>query len=75
MIDNTQLAGNFDLDVHYTPDPIPSSNALPPDSAPIDPNGPSIFTALRDQLGLTLVARTAPVEVLAIDHIERPSAD
>jgi uncharacterized protein (TIGR03435 family) len=75
VIDNTQLGGNFDLDVHYTPDPMPSPSALPPDSSPIDPNGPFIFTALREQLGLTLVARTAPVEVLAIDHAERPLPD
>ena len=60
MIDRTQLAGTWDFDVHYTPDPMPTRDALPPESAPIDPKGPSIFTAWREQLGLTLEARTGP---------------
>ena len=75
VIDRTRLAGTWDFDVHYTPDPMPTRDALPPDSAPIDPNGPSIFTALREQLGLTLEARTGPIETLVIDHIERPTPD
>jgi uncharacterized protein (TIGR03435 family) len=75
VIDQTQLAGNFDFDVHYTPDPMPLRDALPPDSAPIDPNGPSIFTALREQLGLKLDGRTQPIETLVIDHVEKPTPD
>jgi len=73
VIDRTELAGNFDLDLHYTPDPMPAPSALPPGSASIDPNGPPMLTALREQLGLTLVARTRPLELLAIDHADRPS--
>jgi uncharacterized protein (TIGR03435 family) len=38
-----------------------------------DPSGPSIFTAVEEQLGLRLEARKAPVEVLMVDHAERPS--
>jgi uncharacterized protein (TIGR03435 family) len=75
VIDQTQLTGNFDLDVLFTPDPIPPRDALPPDSKPIDPNGPSIFAALREQLGLILKSRTRPVETLVIDHVERPMPD
>jgi uncharacterized protein (TIGR03435 family) len=44
------------------------------DPAPAaEPSGPSIFTALREQLGLKLEAARSPVEMLVIDHAERPS--
>ena len=75
VIDHTGLAGNFDLDVQFTPDPLPPRETLPPDSKPIDPNGPSISTAVREQLGLKLEAQTRPVETLVIDHVERPTTD
>jgi bla regulator protein blaR1 len=46
----------------------------PPDGAPPpDASGPSIFTALQEQLGLRLEATKAPAEALTIDHVERPS--
>jgi uncharacterized protein (TIGR03435 family) len=41
--------------------------------APADPNGPSIFTAIQEQLGLKLDARKGPVDVLIITRAERPS--
>ena len=75
VIDRTRLGGTWYFDVHYTPDPMPTRDARPPESAPIDPKGPSIFTALREQLGLTLEARTGPIETLVIDHVERPTPD
>lgn len=40
-----------------------------------DPSGPSLFTAVEEQLGLKLESGKAPVEVLLIDHVERPSAN
>ncbi len=38
----------------------------------VDPNGPSLFTAVKEQLGLKLESTKAPVDVLVIDHVDRP---
>jgi uncharacterized protein (TIGR03435 family) len=76
VVDRTGLAGNFEIDLKWTPDRMPQGP--PPPGAPppsIDPNGPSLFTALQEQLGLKLESERAPVEVLVIDHVERPTPD
>jgi uncharacterized protein (TIGR03435 family) len=64
VLDRTGLSGLYDVDMTYVND------ALTPDAA-----GPSIFTAIRDELGLKLDSTKVPVEMLVIDHIERPSAN
>jgi uncharacterized protein (TIGR03435 family) len=70
VVNNTGLEGNFDFKFEWTPDLGPS--AL--DGQPVDTSGgPSLFTALQEQLGLKLESQKGPVEVLVIDHIERPS--
>ena len=69
------LHGHLALD--YSPDEgqlqafTAGTNLPPPPS--IDPNVPSLFTALQEQLGLKLESGKGPVEILLIDHIERPS--
>lgn len=77
VFDRTGLTGNFEIDLKWTPDRVPSGP--PPPGAPpppaIDPNGPSLFTAVHEQLGLKLESERAPVEVLVIDHVERPTPD
>ena len=77
VVDRTGLKGNFDIDLTWTPDQIPQGP--PPPGAPplpaIDPKGPSIFTALQEQLGLKLESETGPVDVLVIDHVEQPAPD
>ena len=64
VIDKTGLKGNYDVTLHYMPNP--SSN--PPVDEP-----PSIFAALEEQLGLKLQADRAPLKMLVIDRIERPT--
>jgi uncharacterized protein (TIGR03435 family) len=42
-------------------------------AAPSKPSGPSLLTALQDQLGLTVKSATAPVDIIVIQHIENPA--
>jgi uncharacterized protein (TIGR03435 family) len=66
VVDQTGLTGRYDFRLKWSPDEAQSS----------DPNAPpGIFTAIQEQLGLKLVATKAPVDVIVIDHVERPSAN
>jgi bla regulator protein blaR1 len=81
VLDQTGLKGKYDFTLQWTPDQSqrgmfggPKGGAPGPDSPPPpDPNGPSIFTALQEQLGLKLESTKGPVEILIIDHVEKPS--
>ena len=76
VADRTGLEGTFDIDLTFTPDRLPQGT--PPPGVPlpsIDPDGPSLFTALQEQLGLKLESERAPAEVVVIDHVERPTPD
>jgi uncharacterized protein (TIGR03435 family) len=76
VVDRTGLTGGFDADLSWTPDPTsPLLGTAPPDAAPFDPNGPSIFTAVQEQLGLKLEPAKAPLPALVIDRIEAPTAN
>jgi uncharacterized protein (TIGR03435 family) len=79
VVDRTGLTGNFDLNMTWTPDQMPQGRGDPPPGAPpfpaIDPNGPSIFTAVQEQLGLKLESTRAPVDVLVVDRAEHPTED
>lgn len=58
------------------PPPPPPPGAGPgliKEPPPADPNGPTIFTALQEQLGLKLESHKGPVEIIVIDHVEKPS--
>jgi uncharacterized protein (TIGR03435 family) len=68
VVDRTGLEGYFDIDLEWTPEPT-----ITPDSRPevaTDPNGPGIFTAIREQLGVKLNSTTGPVEVVVIDSLD-----
>lgn len=77
VLDRTNLSGTFDFRLSWTPDRIPQGSPPPgaPPLPPVDPNGPSLFAALQEQLGLKLDAIRAPLEVLVIDRAERPTPD
>jgi uncharacterized protein (TIGR03435 family) len=66
IFDKTGLTGSYDFVLEWTPDAEPGA----PDSL-----GPTIFTALQEQLGLRLDSAKGPVDTIVIDRIERPSAN
>jgi uncharacterized protein (TIGR03435 family) len=74
VIDKTGLTERFDFMLTFTPDQTPLPTP-PPGLPPIDPNGPGLFTALQEQLGLKLVPSKAPMDVLVIDSVEHPTPD
>jgi uncharacterized protein (TIGR03435 family) len=71
VLNKTGLAGKYDIDLQFAADPNQSVAAQ--EAPPADANGSSLFTALQDQLGLKLESQKGPVEVLIVDHVERPS--
>lgn len=69
VVDRTGLRGGFDFTLNY----VPGEESLEANSN--RPSGPSLFTALQEQLGLKLKPGKGPVTVYVIDHVERPSAN
>ena len=73
IVDETGLAGTYDLELTFVPDPSQSVPGAAP--ATVDPDAPSLVTALQEQLGLRLEPGRAPVQMLVIDKVERPTID
>ena len=80
VLDRTGFTGEFDVQLSFTPDE--STMGLPGARGPrdvggpqlaTDPDRPTLIAALQEQLGLKLVTTKGPVEVLVIDHVERPT--
>ncbi len=69
VTDKTGLTGKYDIDLKWTPEERLATVA---DNGSDDQPG-SIFTAVREQLGLRLVSTRGPVETLVVDHVEKPS--
>jgi uncharacterized protein (TIGR03435 family) len=63
VIDKTGLTGSYDFTLEWSPEGTPADAAT----------GPSIFTAVQEQLGLKLESSKAPTEILVIDHAEKPT--
>jgi uncharacterized protein (TIGR03435 family) len=66
----TGLEGVFNLKLEWTPESLKPAG---PGAAGPAAEQPSIFTAIQQQLGLRLRSQKTPVEMLVIDHAERPS--
>jgi bla regulator protein blaR1 len=77
VFDRTGLTGNYDFQLTWTPDQVAQRPPGAPEpqinGVPIDPNGPSLFTAVQEQLGLKLDSQRGPVAVLVIDRVEHPT--
>lgn len=76
VVDKTGLTGRYDFTLRWTPDrPVPVTSGADggPAPPPPDSSGPSIFTALQEQLGLKLESQKGPVGTLVIESIEKPS--
>ena len=79
--DRTGLAGSYDFNLTWTPDQMPQRPPGAPDGPPqfngvaVDPNGPSLFTAVQEQLGLRLDSQRGPVDVVVIDRADKPVED
>jgi uncharacterized protein (TIGR03435 family) len=71
VVDRTGLTGAFDMSVEWALAPDPAT--LP--NSPVEDAGPTFLEALREQLGLILKSTKGPVDVLVIDHVERPTPD
>ena len=82
VLDNTGLTGSYDFTLQWSiadesqgpmfkgagDDQQGTGGTTPPESS-----GPSLFTAIQEQLGLKLESQKGPVQILVIDHVERPS--
>jgi uncharacterized protein (TIGR03435 family) len=83
VLDKTGLKGKYDFTMTWTPDPNEGMMRMGPgpgpggppnnDAALPDSSGPSLFTAIQEQLGLKLDSTKGPVDILVVDHVEKPS--
>lgn len=77
VLDKTGLTGSYDFTLDWMPDTIPTLSPSDPSSAVTLPSAPSasLFSVLQQQLGLKLEPGKSPIEIIVIDHVERPSGN
>lgn len=73
VVDETGLTGQFDFDLNWMPDQSQFGGHFPVSEDADAP--PELFTAIQQQIGLKLSPAKSPVDVIVIDHVERPSAN
>jgi len=76
VIDQTKLAGGYDFDLAFTRElPAGAAPGALFNGAPVDTSTPTIFDAIRQQLGLKLERQKGLVDMIVIDHVEKPTAN
>jgi uncharacterized protein (TIGR03435 family) len=76
VVDMTNIKGGYDFELSFTrelPSNIPEGAKI--NGEDIDTSGPTIFEAVKQQLGLELKAQKGPVDVIVIDHVEKPTGN
>ena len=73
VVDETGLEGRFDFTLDFEPESAARMDDKQNPIAGVDAKGPSLFSAVQDQLGLKLESRKAPVVMLVVDRIAHPS--
>ena len=73
VVDQTGITGRFDCNVTFTPDQSQFNGNAPKLPKADVPDAPDLFSAIQQQLGLKLSAERTSVDVLVIDHVEKPS--
>ena len=73
VIDRTDLKGNYDIELSYLDESLADRSSPLPTSQ--SAKGPSLFTALQEQLGMKLESVRGPVEVLVIDSVSEPTTN
>ena len=68
VIDQTGLSGDWEFQLTFVP---PQQRPAEQQPAPVDPDAPSLITALQEQLGLKLESIQGPIEFLVVDNVER----
>jgi len=74
VVDRTGLSGAWDFEITFAPE-RPLNPPPGVEFPPADPNAPSLFTAMQEQLGLKLQSARGPVEVLVVERVEQPISD
>ncbi len=73
VVNKTGIEGRYDFELHWAPDN--RSLATPPDKAATSaalPEGPRLVDVLHDRLGLTVAQSVESIEVIVVDHVEKP---
>ena len=70
VIDRTGLTGSWDFELTFAPDQVDPASQT---AAAIDPDAPTLPTAMQEQLGLRLEPTKGMIEVLIVERVERPS--
>lgn len=77
VLDETGLKGNYDFTLTWSPEqaPVAATDASDDHEASAQSSNPPLFEAIQQQLGLKLESQKALVDVLIIDHVDRPSGN